>query len=281
MKELGDRMKMYEGLETADYFMPLLPVIVRVDGRAFSSFTKKFTRPYDEDLAKLMIKVAKALVQETGAVIGYTQSDEISLIIHSDNVKSSIHFNGRKDKVISSIAATATAVFLYEAIKLWPDYIERLAKSGNLPTFDCRAFNVPNKAEAMNSLLWREMDATKNAITMAASCHYSHRELQGKSGSDKQEMLFQKGVNFNNYPDFFKRGTYVRRRLKIIPINEENVRDYADNQKAIDNMLMMGHIKRHEIVTCRYPIFTKILNKVEVMFDDELPVLAEEEVNNG
>ena len=100
--DLGDRMKRYEG---GDTFMPLLPVLVRLDGKNFSNFTKGLERPYDERLSKLMVATATVLAEETNAAIAYTQSDEITLVLFSSCFKSQIYFNGKASKVISILAA--------------------------------------------------------------------------------------------------------------------------------------------------------------------------------
>ena len=206
---LGDRMKMYEQLGIASRFLPRLPVLARIDGRAFHSFTRDLQRPYDYRLSNMMIELTKKMVADTGALIGYTQSDEVSLVWYSeDPKKSQIYFDGRPMKMISQLSATATLIF-YEAVKnqLPQKYAERR------PTFDARVWVVPTKAEAANYLRWREQDATKNSINMAAHAMRKPGEnLDGMNGSQLQEFLFQRGINWNTYPDFFKRGTYVQRK---------------------------------------------------------------------
>ena len=225
---LGDRMKMYEGIEADRFLMPGLPICARLDGRSFHNFTRGLKRPYDERLSKLMIETTKALVEETKANIGYTQSDEISLVWIAPNVKSETFFAGRIQKLCSVLASIATGAFNANKIELLPE-------KKSIATFDCRAWNVPNIDEAVNSLRWREWDATKNSITMAASSMYSHKELQGKNGSVKQEMMFTKGVNFNDYPAFFKRGTYVQRKNFTRPFNSDEMKRLPPQHEAHRN----------------------------------------------
>jgi len=95
--DFGDRIKLFEGVETDQRFIPLLPIVIRLDGRSFSSYTSKMTRPFDERMVRAMVETTKALVKETNAVVGYTQSDEITLILYSDNFDSQIWFDGKKN----------------------------------------------------------------------------------------------------------------------------------------------------------------------------------------
>lgn len=201
---LGDRMKMYEGIEADRVLIPGLPVCVRLDGRSFHSFARGLVRPYDERLSRMMIETTKALVDESHATIGYTQSDEISLLYipHENNPVN--FFGGRIQKLVSVLASIATAKFNELRISMLPE-------KKKMATFDCRVWNTPNIDEAVNSIRWREWDATKNSISMAVSAYYPHKELQGKNGAEKMDMLMAKGFNWNDYPVFFKRGTYVRR----------------------------------------------------------------------
>jgi len=208
--KFGDRMKMYE-MQTECRLMPLLPTFARVDGRAFHSFTRGMNRPYDERMASAMMETTLNLVRETNACMGYTQSDEITLAWLSTDPKTQIWFDGRHSKMVSQIAALATLYFYRQCVKEMPEYAERL------PSFDARVWQVPNTSEGANVFLWREWDATKNSISMAAHAVCGDKELHGKNSSDKQEMLFQKGINWNNYPAFFKRGSYVQRRMITKP----------------------------------------------------------------
>ena len=108
---LGDRMKMYEHREVGRRAMPRLPICVRIDGKTFSRFTRNLARPYDERLSELMVHTAEVLVEKTGARIGYTQSDEISLILYSDSPNSQVYLDGRIMKLTSILASIATAAF--------------------------------------------------------------------------------------------------------------------------------------------------------------------------
>ena len=257
---LGNRMKEYEAQETNRRFMPLLPVYARIDGRAFHAFTHNMLKPYDMRMTEAMLRTAEGLVTETHAKIGYTQSDEISLVWYNDTYEGAIFFDGKIFKITSVLASLATALFCREM----------KADIHKLPCFDCRVFQLPNKTEAANALLWREMDATKNAISSAARCQYSHKALQGKTGAEMQEMLFAKGINFNDYPTFFKRGTFVRRETKERVLSAEELAKIPEaHRPAADTKY-----ERSEIVRLNMPKFSSVVNRVEVVFDGAEPRIA-------
>ena len=212
---IGDRMKMYERAFAGDRFMPMLPVLARIDGRAFHGFTKGLDRPFDTNYADCMDLTTIDLVKETNALMGYTQSDEITLLFYTDNIKSQIFFDGRIQKMVSQLGALSTLYFnKYVREYLGEEYVNRM------PTFDARVWQVPTKEEAANVFLWRERDATKNSVSMAASCYYSHKEMHGKNGNQQQDMLFAKGINWNDYPARQKRGAHLPwKSLSFYPKN--------------------------------------------------------------
>lgn len=256
--KMGDRLKMFEGIEAGRVLIPNLPICVRVDGRAFHTFTRGMNRPYDERMSKAMIETMKYLVQKTDACIGYVQSDEISLVL-SDRKEPL--FGGRVQKLTSIIAAMATAKFNDEIHKSFPDK--------PLAEFDCRVWNVPNRTEAANTILWREFDATKNSISMAARSVYSDNQLLGKNSSDKQEMLWQKGINWDKYPVFFKRGTYARRVVMERKLTPDELKDLPEHHEARKNPDMV--FTRSEIKEIEMPIFSAVENREEVIFDGAEP----------
>lgn len=262
MDDLGDRMKAYEAAETSRILLPLCPVYARIDGRCFSSFTRGMERPYDLAMSEAMITTASALVEETHARIGYTQSDEISLVWLADNPKSEMFFGGKVQKMVSVLAGLATAAFT-RAIMAGP-HADRLFR---MPHFDARVFSLPNKTEAANAVLWRELDATKNAVSMAAHALYSAKALHGKNSAEKQEMLFEKGVNFNDYPPFFKRGTFVRRVTRERTMTEEErTRIPEAYRPAVDQTFMRSSIERLDM-----PRFGSVSNREAVIFDGAEP----------
>lgn len=198
--ELGDRMKLYEQQEAGRRFIPLLPILARIDGRSFHNFTRGMEKPYDKRLCHAMIQTMLKLAIETNATVGYTQSDEISLAFIQEDFKSEVFFKGKIQKMTSQLGALATLFFNEEIEKNLPEFKSRR------PTFDARVWQVPNLEEASNVFLWREWDASKNSISMAASSYYSPKQLHGKNSKERQEMLFQKGINWNDYPDFSNEG---------------------------------------------------------------------------
>ena len=255
--DLGDRMKAYEARETERRFLPLLPVYARIDGRNFSRFTRDLRRPFDQGMSRAMIATTGMLVGETHARIGYTQSDEINLVWLAERYDSGIFFDGKTMKMASVLAGLATAVFCREM----SGHIDRL------PHFDCRVFQLPNRTEATNVFLWREQDATKNAISMAARSVYSHKQLDHKSGPEMQEMLFAKGINFNDYPASFKRGTFVRRVTVERAFAAEELERIPEQHRPEPDALLT----RSQIVNLDMPKFSTVTNREAVIFDGAEP----------
>ena len=264
--KMGDRLKYYEGIEAGRVLIPHLPICVRVDGRAFHTFTRGMNRPYDINMSNSMIETMKYLVERTDACIGYVQSDEISLIL--SDIKDPM-FGGRVQKLTSVIASMATAKFNQEIHKFYPDK--------PLAEFDCRVWNVPSRTEAANTILWREFDATKNSISMAARAYYSDKQLLNKNSSEKQDLLMEKGVNWNDYPDFFKRGTYGKRVVVNRTLTPEELKDLPEHHEARKNPDMI--VTRTEIRTVSMPIFSKVTNREGVIFENEEPIIGEYEEN--
>lgn len=204
---LGDRMKAFENVESDRRAVLGQPLCARLDGRSFHSFTHGLDRPYDVRLTALMIETTKYLVEETQAVLGYTQSDEISLMWYlPEGSESQYLFDGRFQKLSSILSAYATGFFVYQL-----DHGAILGKEGQIPLFDCRVWQVPTLTDAYENFLWREKDAVKNSITMAASTHFSHKTLHGVSGAEKKEMLRWVGDPYETRPPEFRRGTFVQR----------------------------------------------------------------------
>lgn len=227
--ELGKRMKKYEYI-TRTHLTPRTPVIIRIDGKAFHTFTRGFKRPFDEILVSTMQKTMKYLCENIqGCVLGYTQSDEITLVlVDYKNINSAAWFDYNIQKCVSISASMATMAFNRIHLKVNSDYAiqktsarndiwlvgedaelydvhEKAAQKGAM--FDARAFNLP-KEEVCNCLLWRQLDAIRNSIQMVGQANFSHKELQNKSCNDIQEMLFsQKGINWNDTPIHLKRGS--------------------------------------------------------------------------
>lgn len=261
---LGDRMKGYEARETGRRFLPMLPVVARIDGRCFSNFTRGMDRPFDATFTSVMQWTAARLVEETGALAGYTQSDEISLLWYRENPASQIFFDGKVFKMTSVLSSLTTSIFIREGIVHWPERF-----NANPVAFDARVFQVPTKDEAANAFLWRELDATKNAVHMVARSRFSHKQLHGKSSAQMQEMLWQDaGVNFNDFEDRFKRGTFYTRRTVCRPLDAETLAKIPEQHRPT------GPIERSVVERIDMPKFSTITNRVGVLFDGEEPVTA-------
>lgn len=260
--DFGDRMKRYEAAEAGRRAMQLLPICVRIDGKCFSSWTRGLDRPFDSRFSAVMVATTGELVKESGARIGYTQSDEISLVLAADEYGSEILFDGKLQKLVSVLASIATASFNDFAGRQW-------IGGRPLALFDCRVWTVPNRTEAANVILWREKDATKNSISMAARAFYSHRQLFGKSAADMQEMLHEKGVNWNDYPTAFKRGVYVRRVVEQRPLSEEERERIPEAHRSpAEELVSRSSVKRIEM-----PVFGTVTNREAVVFDGADPTV--------
>lgn len=200
---LGNRMKRYEEVPKT-LLVRRMPAIIRVDGKAFHSFTKGMTKPFDEELKNAMVATTKELCREIqGAKIAYSQSDEISiLVIDYEKIGTDAWFDYQVQKM-ASVSASIWSAYMNEFIR---PYTKKIALC------DSRVFNIP-KEEVNNYFLWRQQDATKNSISMVAQSLFSHGSLQGLSGPKMQEKMFQeKGINWNNLPTWQKRGLCVTKQ---------------------------------------------------------------------
>lgn len=255
--DLGDRMKRYEAVEDRR-FDGHLPIYARIDGRAFSRFTRGMERPFDRDMSGAMVATAKALVEKTHARIGYTQSDEISLVWLQEDEESQVFFDGRVQKLCSVLAGLATAAFTQAVIgsdRLRP-YADRL------PHFDCRVMQLPSISEAANMFLWRELDATKNAVQMAAQALYSPKQLHGKNQKDQRAMIAAAGVDFESYPAFFKRGTFVRRETFDRPFTVDELARIPEAHRPPSDTL----VTRSEVRELDMPPLLSVANREAVIF---------------
>lgn len=211
---LGDRMKRYE--HTYRHVLPRRTyTLLRVDGRAFHTYLRGAAKPFDEAFMADMDHVAEALCAEiTGSVFAYTQSDEISLLVTDfASEQTEPWFGGVTAKWLSISAALATAT-LNE-------------RRPGRALFDSRVFTLSDPVEVANYFLWRQRDAVRNSISMAAQAHFSHRRLHGVSSGGMQELLWSEaGVNWNDYPDDCKRGRVAVRETGERPV------EYVDKRSG-------------------------------------------------
>ena len=223
--ELGKRMKEFYEQVPKTRLVRRMPVAIRIDGKAFHTFTRGFEKPFDEVLGRAMRETMKYLCENIqGCVLGYQQSDEITLIlIDYKKLTSSAWFDYEVQKMCSIAASMATMTFnkffKNEVDKFYYNHCYRkdpLFEKHYQPyrdaqykgaMFDARCFNIP-KEEVANLIYWRQLDATRNSIQMVGQANFSHSELQNKSCNQIQEMLFQeRDINWNDFPTHLKRGS--------------------------------------------------------------------------
>ena len=207
---LGDRIKRYE--ECSNYkFTNRVPIIIRIDGKAFHSWTKKTkcVKPFDSNLINLMSNTTKYLCENiSGCICGYCQSDEISLcLINSQNNETQPWFDNRIQKMVSVSASLAT--YYFNSNNMFEHKCPAL--------FDSRAFVVPEK-DIINYFIWRQRDASRNSISMLAQSMYSNKNLLKKTSDEKIQMCKDKGVDWNNLPNHFKYGSFVYRNQSNEPL---------------------------------------------------------------
>ena len=234
--ELGKRMKEFYEQVPKYRLMRRTPVIIRIDGKAFHTFTRGFERPFDEVLGNAMVKTMQYLCENIqGCIFGYVQSDEISLVLSDyKKLNSDAWFGYEVQKMCSIAASMATMAFasffadevigFYHKHKVpsnddgdYVDYMLETPEHEQLynaylrafnkgAMFDARVFNIP-KEEVVNCIYWRQVDAARNSVQMVGQANFSHNELQNKSSNVIQEMLHeQKGINWNDYSTRWKRG---------------------------------------------------------------------------
>lgn len=207
--------------------------VVRVDGKAFHTYTRGCARPFDYDLMADMDETAKALCEQVqGCRLAYVQSDEITLVLTDFETETTdAWFDGNVQKITSISASIATAEFnrfrllrqMYRQVgeNLLADLaahqgLDTVLRAGALAQFDSRVFTIPEREEV---LIWRQQDAVRNSISMAAQAKFSAAELHGKNTSQLQELLFERhALNWNDYPVGARRGRVVARRSVFKPV---------------------------------------------------------------
>lgn len=260
--DLGTRMKTYYEEVPKTKLVRRTPVAIRIDGKAFHSFTRGFDKPFDEVLIQTMQETMKYLCENIqGCVLGYTQSDEITLILTDyKKLTTSAWFDYEVQKLCSVSASMATMAFnkfFRDNINKWMNtngvYCTQFMNEENGISkelinkssiywnsvhkgaiFDSRCFNIP-KEEVTNLIYWQQLDASRNSIQMVGQANFSHKQLQGKSCNDIQDMLMlEKGINWNDFPTYQKRGSCCIKTEngwtidKEIPIFKNEGREYIE-----------------------------------------------------
>lgn len=261
--DLANRMKDYEK-RNRYYLQKRLPVIIRLDMRAGHTFTKGFKRPFDEIFIKTIAETAKYLCENIQNVkMSYQESDETSLLlVDYEKLDTDQWFDYRVDKLCSISASMATMVFHKffkvfikeendifsyemlengdynpnyknkELINIWTVH-KRAIEKGTM--FDARVFNIPRE-EVTNYFYWRQLDCSRNSIQMVGQANFSHKELQNKSCNDIQDMLMtQKGINWNDFPTYQKRGSCVVKEDYWIDGNDDC--EYSEEYSEILNRI--------------------------------------------
>ena len=252
--DLGIRMKTFYEQIPKTKLMRRCPVAIRIDGKAFHTFTRGFQKPFDDLMVKSMQATMKYLCENIqGCVLGYTQSDEITLIlIDYKRLNSSAWFDYEVQKLCSVAASMATMAFnkfFYNMVMeetAGGEFTEGIAgihlnaaEKGAM--FDARAFNIP-KEEVTNLIYWRQVDAKRNSIQSVGQAYFSHKELDKKSSDMIQCMLFEERcVNWNDYPTHLKRGSCCIKNKIVIEsdgvVTTAQLRDTTANENSwiIDN----------------------------------------------
>lgn len=260
---LGTRMKEYE-VVSKNRLMRRTPVIIRLDGKAFHTFTRGLDKPFDSDFVTMMQQTMLHLCENIqGCVLGYTQSDEITLVlVDYQNRDSCAWFDNQVQKIASISASMATLYFNRELSEMLRGLEEDLAAADySLPQahmyetnskkydkwydkeykalFDSRVFNLP-QYEVINNLIWRQQDATRNSINSVAQSLFSHKELQGISSKDLQnKMLTERDVNWNDYPTHLKRGCCAIKDSEGKWVLDINIPIFTEDRDYIDRLVFL------------------------------------------
>ena len=237
--DIGDRFKAYEAC--FDYSLPRrMPMVIRVDGRGFHGL--KLDKPFDASFFHVMSAVARAMCANIqGTVCAYFQSDEISIIARDDMQNTTQPWVGKRlSKVVSLSAAMATAYFNNHA----PEHF------GNRQ-FDSRAFVLPGLNEVTNYLIWRQQDATRNSVSMAAHAAFSHKSLQGVDSNGMIDRLREAGIPWESTPTHFKRGAVCKPVIVTKPVPQTG----------------LTCERREWQIDCEAPIFTADRAYIETIYN--------------
>lgn len=209
---LGDRMKDFYENRTRYSLQRRSYTIIRCDGKAFHTYTKGLKRPFDDDLINDMDETAKYLCKNiVGAKFAFVQSDEISILLTDfDERQTQAWFDNNLQKICSVSASMSTNAFNKARLKtfLKDNSVLEIDKF-KTAEFDSRVFQMSQKIEVENYFIWRQQDTTRNSISSVAQSLYNHKELNGKNSDQQQELIFQKGINWNDYSPKYKRGRII------------------------------------------------------------------------
>ncbi len=241
---LGDRMKGYESAFKHS-LVNRTPVIIRIDGKAFHTWTKQLNvldgelehDPFSSVMNSAMLRTTKALVHNVqNAVLGYTQSDEISILLNDWKTLETDQWFGNNIQKIASVSASIATAHYNAAIR----YILNEYPAGSEFTdamFDARVFNLP-KEEVVNYFVWRQQDATRNSVQMLGRHYFSHKEMHKKNVSDIQDMLMEKhSINWNDCDTWKKRGSCVVHKMNEGVSIDKEIPIFTQDRTYIEELL--------------------------------------------
>lgn len=232
MKSLGDRMKKQYENRSRIYLQRRTYTIIRIDGKAFHTYTLGLEKPFDTKFCRDMDKTTEFLCRNIqGAQFGYVQSDEISILLTDfESISTEAWFDANLQKMCSISASLATAFF-------------NTCRPGKLAMFDSRVFQIPDRTEVENYFIWRQKDAVTNSIQSLAQSIFSHKELENKSCNQLQEMCFQKGTNWNDINPGYKRGRLIFKNylgidnLEATAWEIKDSPDFLKNREVFENLI--------------------------------------------
>ena len=241
--------------------------VIRVDGHCFHTFTRKLQKPFDPNMVKAMCQATKKLVEFFSACYGYTQSDEITIVLP----KNSQDFGRKTHKLASLAAAIATAEF----IKYMEFYTGK--KLTKLPVFDGRAFALMNEEELGYYQCFRQHDACRNAISAVARAYYSHKQLENKNSDDKVQMLADKGVDFwKKYSTAEIFGYYFRRKLSTRKFTKAEIEKLPERHEARTNPDLM--VVRSEILKFDFKVEYRNSTSAAELTEQMLKLVTKDEL---
>lgn len=241
--------------------------VIRVDGHCFHTFTRKLQKPFDPNMVKAICQTTKKLVEFFSACYGYTQSDEITIVLP----KNSQDFGRKTHKLASLAAAIATAEF----IKYMEFYMGK--KLTKLPVFDGRSFALMNEEELGYYQCFRQYDACRNAISAVARAYYSHKQLESKNSEDKVQMLADKGVDFwKEYSTAEIFGYYFRRKLSTRKFTKAEIEKLPERHEARTNPDLM--VVRSEILKFDFNVEYKNGTSAEELTEQMLKLVAKDQL---
>jgi tRNA(His) 5'-end guanylyltransferase len=266
---IGDRMKTHYEDRTRTYLTRRNNILIRIDGKAFHTYTLGLNKPYDQGLLDDMNETTKYLCENIqGAKMGYVQSDEISIwLTDYDTKDTSAWFDYNLQKMCSISASLATAKFNQLRMERFVEQRGGFMKPPGLATFDARVFVIPHIDEVVNYFIWRQQDATRNSVSMAAQSMFSTSALHGVKCDKMQDLMMENGTNWNDFPTRFKRGAAI--------IKTKDTFYKKKGEKSFGVQIPEGHEHRYmDQVTGETPY--EFYYRSKWIIDNEMPILTQD-----